>query len=179
MSSAAVWRPHPHVPGLRDASKIILEHSGSMTRITTTHRACFLLSWLNVPPNREVHRAAQLRDFVRKVIWGTLQYPIVSQLVHGRTTTQRDQETTFSFVWKWKYQHSNVFCLLFPASGVKLLISLRVKILTICHKIFGSLEISTPTPKSRTQPQIYRSTLQIPRPSTVSSHLQIGMHTNP
>ena len=62
MSSAAVWRPHPHVSGLRDASRIILEHSGSMTCITTIHRASFLLSWLNVTPNREVHRATQLRD---------------------------------------------------------------------------------------------------------------------
>ena len=62
MSSTAVWRPHPHVSGLRDASRIILEHSGSVTPITTTHRACFLLSWLNVTPNREVHRATQLRD---------------------------------------------------------------------------------------------------------------------
>ena len=93
----------------------------------STPRACFVPKQLNVTPNREVHRATQLRDFVRKVIWGTLQYPIVSQLVHGRTTTQRDQETTFSFVWKWKDQHSIVFACWFPASCVKLLKSLRVK----------------------------------------------------
>ena len=83
-----------------------------MTHTMSTPRACFVPKQLNVTPNREVHRATQLRDFVRKITWETSQYPIVSQLVHGRTTTQRDQETTFSFAWKWKDQHSNVFCLL-------------------------------------------------------------------